>query len=691
MRRLKMTQYFNELANRFNWHSKYQIWIASMEHPLFELIEGVIEPTILPFQQLTSHSEQIFQAIQNENMFLLFTYPGNYQIMLNLFEYKTFTDGELVVLFHYLYPYYTQAAIKRERYKLGKVIESTRRASATLNTEEIYNNILSYAMDVIPNCDIGTLWWFDEEKNKLTCKASVGNILKGINKMEFDINEGPVGYTFRMNRPLLFNQNNNSIWDTIGNISKENSKYWDPSYVFTENVKSFLTYPINVEDKVEGVLFLCQIVKPYPLSDEDLHLLQGFSSQVGISIRNARQYSHIKNLNDVLLKRDDIHATLTKLSIQNKGVLKIVEEMSRMMGKNILFVDLLENEITPITEKLPVQLTYKELNGILQTTQEQPFYELKRSGYMTHIIYPIRSMQITLGCIIVEAATQIEQIDTIVMEQGHSVLALELVRKQNDTAFYYKKRRELFSELVNSKDQSIVLQKAKELNISLHEPCSVTLFKLSHYTSPHHLEAFIHRLTAQLKRDLFSYIQLLYAYHDEVTVVISVHSATDKQFRKKLQIICNEWGKEKNITLSCGLGTTYQDVYFLPKTYDEAKTALAYLNSRGQQGLVDYSQIGVNRLFIKQDQEEIKQFLTEVFEPLRTKHSMNNSLEETLLVYVDTNRSAVKAAQILHVHINTLYQRLRKIEEALDISFQQPGDLLKLQLACYLKQSYSHL
>jgi len=686
-----MTQYFNELANRFKWESNYQIWIASIEHPVFELIEGVMERTILPFQHLTSHNEEIFQKIQNDNMFIVFTYPGNYQIMLNLYEHKTFTEGELVVLFHYLYPYYTNAAIKRERYKLGKVIESTRRASATLSTEEIYNNILSYAMDVIPNCDIGTLWWFDEEKHKLTCKASVGNILKGINKMEFDIDEGPVGYTFRKDVPLLSDQKNHSMWETIGNISTANSKYWDPSYEFTKQVKSFLTYPIRVDDKVEGVIFLCQIVKPYPLSDEDLHLLQGFSSQVGISIRNARQYSHIKNLNDVLIKRDDIHATLTKLSIQNKGVVKIVEEMSRMMGKNVLFVDLLENEITPITAKLPVQLSYKDLNGILQSALKQPFYELKRSGYVTHIIYPIRSMQITLGCIIVESATQIEQMDTIVMEQGHSVLALELVRKQNDTAFYYKKRRELFSELVNSKDQSIVLQKAQELNISLHEPCNVTLFKLSHYKSPYHLEAFIHRLTAQLKRDLFSYIQLLYAYHDEVTVVISVNSATDKQFRKKLESICNEWSKEKSVTLSCGLGTTYQDVYFLPKTFDEAKTALAYLNSRGQHGLIDYSQIGVNRLFIKQDQQEIKHFLAEVFEPLRTKQSKNNSLEETLIVYIDTNRSAVKAAEMLHVHINTLYQRLRKIEEVLAISFQQPGDLLKLQLACYLKQSYSHL
>ncbi|MFJ7669110.1 helix-turn-helix domain-containing protein [Lysinibacillus sp. NPDC097195] len=686
-----MTQYFNELAKRFNWESNYQIWIASMEHPVFELIEGTIEPTTLPFQNLTSHNDHIFQIILNDNMFIVFTYPGNYQIMLNLYEYKTLTEGELVVLFHYLYPYYTNAAIKRERYKLGKVIESTRRASATLSTEEIYSNILSYAMDVIPNCDIGTLWWFDEEKHKLTCKASAGNILKGINQMEFDVDEGPVGYTFRKEVPLLSDQKNHSMWETIGNISTANSKYWDPSYEFTKQVKSFLTYPIRVDDKVEGVIFLCQIVKPYPLSDEDLHLLQGFSSQVGISIRNARQYSHIKNLNDVLMRRDDIHATLTKLSIQNKGVVKIVEEMSRMMGKNVLFVDLLENEVTPITEKLPVQLTYKDLNGILQNVIEQPFYELRRSGYVTHIIYPIRSMQITLGCIIVETATQIEQLDTLVMEQGHSVLALELVRKQNDTAFYYKKRRELFSELVNSKDQSIVLQKAQELNISLHEPCNVTVFKLSQYKSPHHLEAFIHRLTAQLKRDLFSYIQLLYAYHDEVTVVISVNNTTDKPFRKKLQSICNEWGKEKSVTLSCGLGTTYQDVYFLPKTFDEAKTALAYLTSRGQHGLIDYSQIGVNRLFIKQDQQEIKHFLAEVFEPLRTKQSKNNSLEETLIIYIDTNRSAVKAAELLHVHINTLYQRLKKIEEVLAVSFQQPGDLLKLQLACYLKQSYSHL
>lgn len=685
------TSYFNDLVNRFNWEGKYQIWIASEEQPLFELLEGIIEPTILPFQGLTSQNEQINLVIQNDKTFLLFTYPDHYQIMLNLYERKTFTEGELVVLFHYLYPYYTQAIIKRERYKLEKVIESTGRASASLNPEEIYNNILSYAIDVIPNCDIGTLWWFDEEKEKLTCKASVGKLLKGIRRMEFAIGEGPIGYTYQTELPILSNREAQGLWDSIGGLSSENSRYWDHTYEFSKNVKSFLTYPIKVNNRVEGVMFLCQITKPNELLEDDLHLLQGFSSQVGIAIRNARQFSHIKNLNDMLMKRDDIHGTLTKLSMQNKGVLKIVEEMSRMMGKNVLFVDLLENEITPITKKLPVQLTYKDLNDILQSKIDQPFYELKRSGYTTHIIYPIRSMQIILGCIIVETPEEIEQLDALVLEQGHSVLALELARKQNNTEFYYKNRREIFTELINSKDQAIMLQKAKELNISLHEPCNVTLFKLSHYKSPHHLEAFIHRLTAQLKRDLFSHIQLLFGYHDEVTVVVRAHSSNEKQYRQELKRICREWEKEKNVTLSCGVGTSYQDVYFLSKTYDEAKTALAYLYSREQQGYMNFSEIGVNRLFINQDQEEIKRFLAEVFEPLQTKQSMNNSLEETLFVYMDTNRSAIKAAQILHVHINTLYQRLKKIEEVLEISFQQPGDLLKLQLACHLKQCYSHL
>ncbi|TQR16257.1 PucR family transcriptional regulator [Psychrobacillus soli] len=116
---------------------------------------------------------------------------------------------------------------------------------------------------------------------------------------------------------------------------------------------------------------------------------------------------------------------------------------------------------------------------------------------------------------------------------------------------------------------------------------------------------------------------------------------------------------------------------------------LTYLASRNRLDVIRYEDIGLNRLFLNQQPEEIAQFIDEVFLPLTSDNEQKTELEETLLTYFETNRSATKTAKKLHIHINTLYQRLRKIEHLLQLDLSDNEDSLKIQLACHLRSTYS--
>ncbi|KAB7709265.1 hypothetical protein F9802_03320 [Bacillus aerolatus] len=85
--------------------------------------------------------------------------------------------------------------------------------------------------------------------------------------------------------------------------------------------------------------------------------------------------------------------------------------------------------------------------------------------------------------------------------------------------------------------------------------------------------------------------------------------------------------------------------------------------------------------------EEIERFLNETLAPLQQESDPNNELEHTLYVYIESNKSAAETAAKLHIHINTLYKRLKKIEKLLQMNFNCPEDNLKIQLACHLKKS----
>lgn len=686
----------DELLLELNVSALHFIWFASREKSTYYPVKKYdkhLESHLLKVvpKQVQYFNQPTHITKKNHYTYIYLEYPNQYQLVVFIDQVVHFTSKDLKQLYFHLYPYYTKQALKEEKYKLEKMIESIGHTTSSLDLEELFANILSNTLDVIPNADLGTLWLYKPESKRLVCKASVGNLLEGIANMQFEVGEGPIGYTFQLESPLLFGDLTNMSLSHPGmkEISSENTQYWDDTYDLSRKVKSSMTCPIVVGDQVECVMFLCQIKTKNRLTERDLHLLQGFSSQVGIAIRNAKQFTHIKKLNHRLLKQDYIHKTLTNISLQNTGFKKIIQELRKMIGQPIIFVDLLENEHIPSSSKLPDFLSYHRLIHLTSQKSQKRFYEVKIDNKFTHYIFPIRSGKVILGCLIIEAKRSLKNPDYMALEQGSSILALELVNKQNIVEYFYKNKRDLFNALLQSKDLVEINKKANELGINKDLEFSCLIFQFSSHRDTQFLEANVHRLIAQIKTELPKFIQTVFGYHNKVVLLVSLSNHAEKgHFQELVEALINNWMAAHQLNLRCGMGSLYKGIQLIEKSYKEAKNALSYLTTRRIQGFIEYSNIGINRLFINQNSEEIERFFQETFYPLRKVDGASNNLEETLITYFKLNRSATDTAKRLHIHINTLYQRLKKIEESLDLSLKDPEDVLHLQLACYLKESF---
>lgn len=681
-------KFFQSFLNQKGVEVPYQIWLTTPEIPHFILVDENEEGIGEPPEQILQFEESFIQSINDFKTYLYFKYPENYQIVVCLFQSIIIEDEDFQIIYHLLYPCYTNYALNASQYKIDKMIESISHTTSVLDLEDLFSTILANTIDVIPNADLGTLWFYDSNIDRFVCKASVGNVLPGIRKMQFEADEGFVGYSFGLSAPKLITDMSELMEDTW-RTSPENSQHWDYKLDFPRNVKSMLTAPIIVGNRVECVLFLCQIKTKTSLTEQDLQLLQGFTSQIGIAIKNAQLFSHLKKQNELLIKRDDIHSTLTELSLQNMGVNKVIQELTRMLELNLIFVDLIENESIPETKSLPDNHSYKELYNYLLSIEEKSSYDVVKSELGSHYLYPIRTGNVILGCLIIRANRPLGQLDHIALEQGHSILALELVKKQNLVEFYYKKKRELFNEILQMKDPEQLQLKARELGVKENVDLVSVIFQIIDFNEPQVLEAHVHRLITQIKTELSNFIQMVFGFNNEITLLVRLANISQLTiFKKKLEKLLEDWSKNKRIVLSVGIGSIYNGIQLIEKSYHEAKSALSYMTTRNLSGCIQYSEIGVNRLFINQSAEEIHRFLKEVFEPLRTTQGLNNTLEQTLLMYFECNRSAIQTAKKMHVHINTLYQRLKKIEETLQLSFENPENVLRLQLACYLKESF---
>lgn len=673
------------LYNRMGFKLPYSVWRKTGESSTLEAIVNRSEMTPPAMENMRGKPIQTFQ--ENDEQKVQFTYADDYRVFLVFTENRVVGEDELAVLFDFFYKGYAQFIDVTGRVKLAKIVDSIRYTTASLNLEDVFCNILTHTLEVITNADYGTLWLYDETKKKIVCKASQGYRYEEIRHMEFELGEGPVGHAFEVGTPVLITNPSDLKFDEVKHISKENKQRWGRRVEDITNIRSVIAYPIVVEDRIECVMYLGQMHSEHVLTDRDLWLLQIFTTQVGIAIRNAKQFANIRELNDALVQRDVIHARLTDLSVRNMGTEKMVEELSQMAGQSLVFIDLLMNEMIPAMAILPTGLSFSHLLQIIQKESQAKSIELNtKEG---DVVYPIRSGSVVLGCLIAKSPQTLTRLGEVALEQGSAVLALERVQKQNVLAFYYKNQQQLFDELLYTNDPELLNEKAEALGIRNSEGFVVAMLQVTGCSDPQELEAHIFRLIAELRSAAGALVQTVFGWQNKVILLAGVTGTVELGFfeRQLDEMLVYRADGRNDYVLHGGIGSLISSYSDIERSYREAEIALTNpLAGKVNHKLVRYTDIGISRLFTSRNTEEVSKFLSDVFQPLREIDRSSGMLEQTLLVYFEKNRSAGEAAETLHIHINTLYQRLKKIEEVLGLSLKNADDVLQLQLACYLRQ-----
>jgi DNA-binding PucR family transcriptional regulator len=217
----------------------------------------------------------------------------------------------------------------------------------------------------------------------------------------------------------------------------------------------------------------------------------------------------------------------------------------------------------------------------------------------------------------------------------------------------------------------------------------VSLFKIVQSRDLQQLESDIHRLVTKTKKVLQRYNILIYGFYNKATLLVSTSSPSEiTRVSEIIRTIVAKWETSDDSQLQAGIGNPYQGIENIMVSHDEANKALSYLSTQKREKSIQYNEIGVNRLFLNQSKKEIAAFLNEILGPLQWSKGKTSDLEKTLYTYIACNKSATQTAEKLHIHINTLYQRLKKIEDLLNLDLNDPKDILQIQLACHLKENF---
>ncbi|MGM0899538.1 MAG: helix-turn-helix domain-containing protein [Bacillota bacterium] len=659
----------------------YQIWLYQPLHHEWELIAvGGL------YTKLSSKSRyEAPPSSLTDQSVLTFTFPQGYQaLVVHPDSNSTVNQENIDLLFHLLYPLYTSAIMNSKNLELEKLIEGTQNITSLLDLDELLAKILDNVAVVIPGANTSAFWIYDPALDRLVCKAYRG-WKSEITLVKYKIGESVTGKTYRDGKARIYHSFRKAN-EAMRGTSKKNLELITAAF-HDGRVKAAVIVPVKFHNEIRGVLSIHQDEQARKLTDWDLKLLEGLTAQIAIAIENARLFTEITRKNQVLVTRNEVHSTLTKLSLQNKGVGSITKELNRMIKSSVVFVDLLAEEFYPKREKR--YFTFDELSKILSERNQPVYIDLSEGEDKSFYIYPIFVGNACSACLVVTGDLPLKQLDHMILERGGVFLALELAKRNSVTEVFYKKTHDYYYDLLSNEDPSFLNKQGLDFGIELDKHLFTVIIEFSKFHDLQVLESKVHHFVWTIKQKLSNARKLLFGNHNKVILLFSIDDSSNKPIIiDQLESIIKAWQESERIHLFAGVGRIYKGIHSINKTHNEATKALSYLLSCETPGVIDYAEIGVNRLFINHSQDELSQFVEEIFSPLNAPKLQNVELEKTLSIYIRSNRSATKTAEKLHIHINTLYQRIKKIEEILDVSLNDSEAMLKIQLACHLRETY---
>lgn len=229
----------------------------------------------------------------------------------------------------------------------------------------------------------------------------------------------------------------------------------------------------------------------------------------------------------------------------------------------------------------------------------------------------------------------------------------------------------------------------KELGIETHSFIQSVIIEISGNVDPDALENDTRSLLTRLNRILPKENRLLFSYNNKVIFFSTAnHERELERLSKLMKDSIEGWNKMYTVAASAGISIGQYYPGQAEENHNKAEQALFHLKKQNKKGVFHFREMGIGRLFLNHQSTEIESFLAEAFSLLWTDQEKHQELLFTLISYVQNNASMAITAKVLHIHPNTLYHRIKKIEDLLELNFGNYEDFLKVQLAVYLYNSF---
>jgi len=424
----------------------------------------------------------------------------------------------------------------------------------------------------------------------------------------------------------------------------------------SEQLGGILGVPLVVGDDTIGVL-LAADRRARTFGTRDVELLAGLAAHAALALRTADLFDReraaaadlraanatLRSVSESRHRASDLRDVLNDIVIRGEGLAAVVVALERAAGLSV---------------------EVRDHNG--RTLAGEPTAE---GGLVVPIDLPSGH-----GGDLVAAPTVEDDEEALrLLRIGATTVAVLMASERSVAEAELRTRGEFIHALLSSDaDETSLLRRARAIGVDLHAVTTVAVVDAQPVGGTT-AATFAARLAAELGG-------WSAAHADQVVVLLPADVERVRQTVTRLR-------GQDGATPTTGLARGGGGPHGVRSAHEEARQTTALLLALGRAGSAAASdELGLYRaLFSSSGRAGLTTFIQSTVGPLLSYDANHQrDLAGTLETYLQQARHHARTCAALHIHPNTLYQRLDRVTEVLGPRWKEPDRALELQVALRL-------
>lgn len=553
---------------------------------------------------------------------------------------------------------------------LTALYETANDLTAIRDVDAVLQAIVRRARQLL-NADITYLSLNDETEGASFMRVTDGSVSAEFRELRLPLGTGLLGLVAQRGAPY-------STDDYFEDRRFVHRDYIDHA-VEQEGIRAILGVPLSLDGQVIGALLAGnRSRRPFPPSE--VALLSSLAAHAAIALENARLFEETRAANEQIRAQSEAvelaasaHDRLTDVLLSGGGAAEVAGALADVLDADVLVLDPHGHRLAGTTEEIDVD-DQQRLAATAESRRSARTVAVPGTSAPTWVAAAVAGSD-HLGTLLLRREHHLGRADRRTFERGALVTALLLLFQRLVVDVQDRVRGELLDDLLSDppRDVDALAERAQRQGADLTRPHVVLVIGAERVER--------HRVAAAASRLATGRHGLGGARGAEAVLVVP-GSDPGGAARWAWRQLADLGG-----TITIGAGGPAVGAAELGRSYRDARQCLMTLVALGRGGdVADPAGLGFARLLLGQSgSAELKEFVTGVVGAvLEYDERRGTDLMATLDAWFCCGGRTGETAKRLHVHPNTVGQRLERVTTLLGEGWREPQRALEIQLAVRL-------